>query len=206
MTGNPDNDVLIKTLDHKEEIIEKVKNYFKIKDKKIVTIFLTKFYDRKDAANYEITNKMLLRDLLRYKEEIHVVAKVHPKTNKEDYLHYEKLFKCSVIDEETGLNNDELIVSSEIYMSVGSTTGLFAYALGIPVITYNFGLFTTEVFYRISGSLHCTTLEELSKAVDELLNRDSKVRKETIEKGNRAAQKYMKIDGKCYQRIFELIK
>jgi hypothetical protein len=208
VTGNPEDDQMAVLLSQKHKIKQQVKDYFKTDDKGLVTFFLQPMDNFPHYGKYDyITGiKMILRILGRYQSKISVTVKCHPKTDKRKYRFFEKEFGCKVIGEETGISNEELILSSKFVITMSSTVGFHAFAAGVPLISFNFGMLIPDHLKHTGGSIHCTSVEEIEYAIKELMKENSPLRQGAMEKDKKAAQKYMMPDGKCVDRIFDLIR
>ena len=208
VTGNPEHDNILENTFNKTNIMKNVYKNFKLENKKIVMIFLQTLHTLKDFVNYDyITSiKLILNSLLKYKEKIHVIVKCHPRTNKRDYIYLEKMFQCTVIGNEIGFSNEELIISSEFMITFSSTVGRLGFILKVPVISFNFGLNAPNSLKNTGGTFHCQSIDEFDKVIDELLQENGSMRNNIIEKGNVAVEKFLKLDGKCVDRIFNILK
>lgn len=208
VTGNPEDDRIKNLIPQKSKIKQKVKDFFKLGNKELVTLFLQPmdkfpYYGRYD---YVTSIKIILRILNKYSSKIAATVKCHPKTNPNNYSFLEKEFAYKIIGEDTGIANEELVLASKFVITMSSTVGFHAFAGGVPLVSFNFGMLIPDSLKNTGGSIHCTSVKEIEFTINELMKENSPLRQKTIENGQKAAQKYMMLDGKCVDRIFSIIR
>lgn len=207
VTGNPEDDKTRSLLSQKDKIKEKVKNYFG-SNVELVTVFLQSLDKWPCYEKYDYISciKMILKVMQKHKSNVTIIVKCHPKTIEEKYKFLDNEFGCRTIGENTGITNEELILSSKFVITMTSTVGFHSFALGVPLISFNFGMQVPDHLKHTGGTIHCESISEIELAIDELMKENNSLRSKAIKNGENAAKKVMMLDGKCTDRIFEIVR
>jgi len=143
-------------------------------------------------------------------QEFTLVIKMHPAEGPERKAMYDRVAKengCSDAVVILDISLYGLLASSEIMITVFSTTATEAMMLGVPVITINLTGEPDKMPYASSGAaLGVHKAEELPEAIDEVLHDQP-----TKAKLEKSAKKFVYdrayiMDGKATERVVQLIE
>lgn len=143
--GTPRNDILIM---NNEEVIEKVRKYYRLKDEKIL-LYVPTFRNSYDKNPYDINFKLLKNELEKNGEKWKIIIRLHPKINNPQEL---------INDFNSFINGgeypdiQELICATNLIITDYSSTMFEGMIANKPVILYanDIDLYMNERGYYFS--------------------------------------------------------
>jgi len=200
-TGSPDDDEIFPFLDEEYQKKQKqlVRQRLNIKEnqRKIAVLFLQPFenYYYFGQKKYGEWLDHIIKFLLDL--DVCILIKTHPKHKKGIYRRYESQ-GIRVFEDNELATNFELMILSDLMITISSSVGLQGMALKRPVITYNFDMIIPEHLKYIKPRLHANTFEEFKQTVINVLKDSPRLQYDII-------SQYMRLDGKNKNRIIELL-
>ena len=161
----------------------------------------------KKADYYKIVSK---KEVLQYRKKIatcitntsknnRLIMKLHPNEELSDFEPLEKKIKNLSVIDEGEINN--MISSCKIFISRASTSILYALIYNKPVISFNFPqLPMGNVYKEIGGTLHANNIEELTKYIKLIEEKDRPTLELIRHRKEVFLKKYLNIDVKHIQK------
>lgn len=157
------------------------------------------------GVDYAAELDWIVRQLVNLSEDATVVVKLHPAQQIEPYSYLSQLPQVCVAAIKSEEFNNRLIYASRFVITRTSTIGYNAFALDVPLLTYGFyDLWGERYFEDIGGSWHVKSKPDFLAAAKRLLL-DEAQRAQIIASQQRVRQRHMLLDGKCCQRIGEVL-
>jgi hypothetical protein len=132
-----------------------------------------------------------------------LTVKTHPREEPEDYAF------CADLDPPVRVipraEMTDLIAIAEIFISSSSSTVLLAMMLDRPIVTVNFNqVLHFDFFESIGGTLHVRTFDELSDALERIVN-DEATRADLAQGRQAALDRLACFDGHATERVTDLL-
>jgi hypothetical protein len=212
-TGHPNHDRLVEmAANFSETEAAQLRAILEIPAHGEVVIFFLTNYGSKQPGyqTYDEEVKWVTDNLLGLSPDVFVVAKTHPKNNTEHYVRILSgpRVRIASFDSFTSgedLNTQLLLLSRMAVTSGLSTISHSVIALDIPQLTYDFNNHPLmNLPAKIGWSVHATCREDFAEAANGLFF-DEQLRRETIHRQRQVRGQYMMLDGKCCDRIGDVL-
>jgi glycosyltransferase involved in cell wall biosynthesis len=132
-----------------------------------------------------------------------LTVKIHPRESVDDYAFCAELQPAVHVIPHAEMI--DLIALADIFVSSSSSTVLLAMMLDRPIVTVNFNqVLHFDYFEAIGGTLHVRTFDELSDALQCVVN-DDETRSELASARQDALQRLACFDGHAAERVADLL-
>ncbi len=145
----------------------------------------------------------LVKSIAKFSEQltdVQFVIKVHPRESLDDY---EKIVGKRIrMFKEVDLN--DLLLASDVVLTVNSTVGLWALAYKKPLVVFDYHLSIPDIFYK-DAAIEVKDFGDLPAVVTNAIN-ESNDKKSVSNKSESFLRDHVyRLDGKASQRIAQLI-
>jgi hypothetical protein len=139
---------------------------------------------------------------LSVEQDVYLIIKPHPAEKPELYRRFSKKYK-KVIVEDSKANIDDLLLDADVLVTIGSTVGINAAILDVPMVLLNFNK-TASLYIPIS--LEVRDIEDIIPAIkDALYNKEVLQRLADSRKKFVYEHAYIQ-DGQASKRVADLIE
>jgi CDP-glycerol glycerophosphotransferase (TagB/SpsB family) len=210
VTGSPTHDILVERRNaFEDEESPEIFDNHGIPTDQPVAVFFGQALDRDYfPGEYHETASKVIESLIE--RNYQVVVKTHPKQSISEY-DYLPQGSTTLIDTaalpftDNTKTNIDLVLSSDLVVTQGSTVGYMAMATETPILTYNFnGIPTADCYNATGGSLHALTEEAFDSNLNSL-QEDDQARDDLRREQRAVVEDYTMLDGNVTDRFVTLL-